>query len=431
MEFQKECLKAHNEFRKKHGVPPLTLNKDLSKLSQEWANILIAKDTLEHRPNNEYGENIYCISSTDPNFMVTGDKPVQSWYDEITFYEFGVEPKDMKAGHFTQVIWKESNEMGVAYAKKQGKIIVVANYSPAGNYRTQFTKNVPPIGGFKENNNNNDDPSEKLSKLSLNASKVKQFFTKKNVDNGTEGDFEEDFLAAHNEFRRRHGVSPLKLDKKLSKISQEWAKSLADRNILEHRRNSPYGENIYCIYSSDPNFTVSGKEPVNTWYEEIQFHPFGKEPKDLKSGHFTQVVWKASELLGVGVAKNRHNKIYVVANYNPPGNFVGDYIANVPPLLSSGANNEEEPSACSRIEIQSESASALDEYQYAKEGLLAHNEYRRKHGVPELTLNTVVSKMIRIFLCGNHKRYVFFLFFSGVMLIYLCNPHFCFCIYII
>lgn len=26
-DFAEECLKAHNEFREKHGVPPLTLNQ--------------------------------------------------------------------------------------------------------------------------------------------------------------------------------------------------------------------------------------------------------------------------------------------------------------------------------------------------------------------------------------------------------------------
>lgn len=50
---------------------------------------------------------------------------------------------------------------------------------------------------------------------------------------------------------------------------------------------------------------VNGREPVEAWYSEIVHHPFGKEPMTLKTGHFTQVVWKDSTLLGVGMAKNR------------------------------------------------------------------------------------------------------------------------------
>lgn len=35
-EFLQEALKVHNELRQKHGVEPLKLNNDLSKLAQEW-----------------------------------------------------------------------------------------------------------------------------------------------------------------------------------------------------------------------------------------------------------------------------------------------------------------------------------------------------------------------------------------------------------
>lgn len=40
-EFEKSCLKAHNEFRAKHAVPPLKLNKRLCRFSEEWAKVII------------------------------------------------------------------------------------------------------------------------------------------------------------------------------------------------------------------------------------------------------------------------------------------------------------------------------------------------------------------------------------------------------
>jgi hypothetical protein len=49
-------------------------------------------------------------------------------------------------------------------------------------------------------------------------------------------------------------------------------------------------------------------------------------------GHFSQVVWRDSKELGVAVAKNRSGHIFVVANYSPPGNFIGSFAENVPPL---------------------------------------------------------------------------------------------------
>ena len=48
-----------------------------------------------------------------------------------------------KSGHFTQLIWKDSKEVGFGLAKsKKGNLFVVAQYYPAGNVAKQFKKNV-------------------------------------------------------------------------------------------------------------------------------------------------------------------------------------------------------------------------------------------------------------------------------------------------
>jgi len=38
--FENDCLKAHNEYRAKHGVPPLKWNAQLAADAQKWANNL-------------------------------------------------------------------------------------------------------------------------------------------------------------------------------------------------------------------------------------------------------------------------------------------------------------------------------------------------------------------------------------------------------
>lgn len=54
----------------------------------------------------------------------------------------------MLAGHFSQVVWKSSEEMGVGLAKNDHMCIVVANYSPAGNVIGRHKENVlQPSGG--------------------------------------------------------------------------------------------------------------------------------------------------------------------------------------------------------------------------------------------------------------------------------------------
>uniref|UniRef100_A0A224XG48 Putative CAP peptide n=1 Tax=Megacormus gertschi TaxID=1843536 RepID=A0A224XG48_9SCOR len=144
-EFKEECLKKHNHYRNKHGVPPLKLSPKLCEYAQEWADQLASKDIFQHRPKNKYGENIYMEWSSNAGGKVSGEKSVDSWYSEIKVHKFGQEPRSLSSGHFTQVIWKESKEFGVAYSRtKQGKTYVVANYDPAGNMIGNFSSNVPP-----------------------------------------------------------------------------------------------------------------------------------------------------------------------------------------------------------------------------------------------------------------------------------------------
>ena len=45
------------------------------------------------------------------------------------------------------------------------------------------------------------------------------------------------------------------------------------------------------------------------------------------------MIWKESEELGVGRAKSKSGKIIVVANYDPPGNVIGQFAKNVPVQL--------------------------------------------------------------------------------------------------
>lgn len=50
------------------------------------------------------------------------------------------------------------------------------------------------------------------------------------------------------------------------------------------------------------------------------------------AGHFSQVIWMASKEMGVGVASSRSGQVFVVACYDPAGNFLGQFRENVPPI---------------------------------------------------------------------------------------------------
>ena len=68
-------------------------------------------------------------------------------------YTFGQESGGGGTGHFTQVVWKESVELGIGKADidRDGMkcTYVVARYRPAGNMRGDYVENVPQ-GSFNK-----------------------------------------------------------------------------------------------------------------------------------------------------------------------------------------------------------------------------------------------------------------------------------------
>ncbi|XP_062849601.1 uncharacterized protein LOC134311857, partial [Trichomycterus rosablanca] len=63
--FKAEFLSAHNEYRKNHRVPNLTLSKELCGSAQTWADYLLSIKTLQHSDTN-HGENLYYFMSSSP-----------------------------------------------------------------------------------------------------------------------------------------------------------------------------------------------------------------------------------------------------------------------------------------------------------------------------------------------------------------------------
>ncbi|XP_014261579.1 uncharacterized protein LOC106673807 isoform X2 [Cimex lectularius] len=187
--------------------------------------------------------------------------------------------------------------------------------------------------------------------------------------------FAQECLDAHNEKRAIHKAPPLKLSKEMCKFSQEWADKLAASGRMHHRPNNSYGENLFLSWSSSTQ-EIHGIDPVENWYAEISDHQFHKEPVSLKTGHFTQVVWLESAKLGVGVAKSQDGKqVYVVCNYDPPGNFIGSFAENVPPIGGFPEKAEQTTGLCQTAK------------EFNDEMLKLHNEYRARHGSPPLKLN--------------------------------------------
>ncbi|KAK3793403.1 hypothetical protein RRG08_039209 [Elysia crispata] len=145
-EFCERVTKLHNAQRLKHGSYLLRLNDELTNIAQQWAETLIQRKELSHH-NNKFrgmriGQNI--AMKWAPNRAIYDPEELcDQWYREWKDFDFGVEPTELKAGHFTQMVWKNSTEIGVGCAQaKDGRSIVVVNYYPPGNVIGEFNANV-------------------------------------------------------------------------------------------------------------------------------------------------------------------------------------------------------------------------------------------------------------------------------------------------
>lgn len=144
-EFEKQGLDAHNKYRAKHKVPPLKWSTEIANEAQAWAEKLAKTRSLQH--SNTASERKGCgenIASFSRRFETAGEEATNMWYSEVKDYRFDKLGFGGNTGHFTQVVWKDSVELGMGRAQTaDGRLtFVVARYSPAGNMMNRFQENV-------------------------------------------------------------------------------------------------------------------------------------------------------------------------------------------------------------------------------------------------------------------------------------------------
>ncbi|MEO8128636.1 MAG: CAP domain-containing protein [Bryobacteraceae bacterium] len=111
-------------------MEPLTWSTKLASISQDWANTLLKRRQIAHRPDSPYGENVFAISgaSSSPRQVV------DSWAAESRDYDYRSDRCRGTCGHYTQIVWRGTKEVGCAVARKDGQEVWVCNYHPAGNW---------------------------------------------------------------------------------------------------------------------------------------------------------------------------------------------------------------------------------------------------------------------------------------------------------
>ncbi|PIN20520.1 Defense-related protein containing SCP domain [Handroanthus impetiginosus] len=142
------------------------------------------------------------------------------------------------------------------------------------------------------------------------------------TDAATQTNDAQQFLRLQNAARAALRLPPLVWDANIASYAAWYANRRRADCALKHS-NGPYGENIFC--GSGNQWTaaqaavawVSERREYNYWSNSCAY---GQE-----CGHYTQIVWKGTRRIGCARVVCYGGKgVFMICNYDPPGNYVGE-----------------------------------------------------------------------------------------------------------
>ena len=146
----------------------------------------------------------------------------------------------------------------------------------------------------------------------------------------TRGDYSERVLAAHNQERVRLGLRPFSWSPVLSAHALAWAQQMARSGRFVHSTNdSRPGEGESMFRHIAGAFTP--EQMVGTFLaERPNFKPgvfpdIARDGNWIRAGHYSQVIWPTTTVLGCAVAVGG-GMDYFVCRYSPPGNMRGQRV---------------------------------------------------------------------------------------------------------
>lgn len=141
-QFEDRVLAAHNRERDALGIAPLRWDPALAAAARGWADHLARTGAFEHAPEQEepQGENLW--AGTRNRYSL--EAMVDGWVREKAHFRPGLFPNNSTTGrvedvgHYTQLVWRDTREVGCALAAGAREDVLVCRYAEAGNYEGEL-----------------------------------------------------------------------------------------------------------------------------------------------------------------------------------------------------------------------------------------------------------------------------------------------------
>jgi hypothetical protein len=140
--FSQRLLMEHNRERDRAGVPRLEWSRELARAAQAWAQTLAGEGWLRHASraeNGGAGENLWMGSAGyyAPETMIAAFLEERSLYRPGTFPNVSRTGNWQDVGHYTQIVWRDTRQVGCAVASDGRDDFLVCRYWPSGNWMGQ------------------------------------------------------------------------------------------------------------------------------------------------------------------------------------------------------------------------------------------------------------------------------------------------------
>ncbi|RMB80611.1 CAP domain-containing protein [Streptomyces shenzhenensis] len=156
----------------------------------------------------------------------------------------------------------------------------------------------------------------------------------------TTGAFLRGMLRAVNSVRARHHAPPVRLHEGLTRYARSRMRE------IHPGREPGRGDRGFRLRTSEVLYwgsssrrrsgAADAREAVDQWYTEAPEYDFDNPGFNPRTGHFTQLVWRRSALMGaaraVGGAPGKY-ETYIAVEFEHCGNVEGEFMHNVfPPV---------------------------------------------------------------------------------------------------